>query len=70
MGWYSSILDVGSFRGADCDTDHYLMVANIRERLLVSKQAASTFDAERLYVKHLSVLEVRKKNKIKIPDRF
>jgi hypothetical protein len=46
------------------------MVANIRERLLVSKQAASTFDAERLYVKHLSVLEVRKKNKIKIPDRF
>jgi hypothetical protein len=34
---HSSILDVQSFRGADCDTDHYLVVAKIRERLAVSK---------------------------------
>jgi hypothetical protein len=31
--WHSSILDVRSFRAADCDTDHYLVVANVRERL-------------------------------------
>jgi hypothetical protein len=37
---HSSILDVRSFRGADCDTDRYLVVAKVRERLAVSKRAA------------------------------
>jgi len=34
----SSIPDVPSFKGVDCDTDHCLVIANVRERLLVSKQ--------------------------------
>ena len=38
--WHSTILNVRSFRGADCDTDHYLVVAKVRERLVVSKQVA------------------------------
>jgi hypothetical protein len=37
--WHSRILDVWSFREADCDTDHYLVVTDIRERLTVSKTA-------------------------------
>ena len=44
--WHSSVLDVRSFRGSDCDTDHYLVVAKVRERLAVSKQAAQMFDGE------------------------
>jgi hypothetical protein len=34
---HSSILDVQSFREADCDTDHYLMVARVRERFNLRK---------------------------------
>jgi hypothetical protein len=46
--WHSSILDVQSFRGADSDADHYLVVAKVRERLAASKQAAQKLDVERL----------------------
>jgi endonuclease/exonuclease/phosphatase family metal-dependent hydrolase len=34
----SNVLDVPSFRAADCDSDHYLVVAKVRERLAVNKQ--------------------------------
>jgi hypothetical protein len=40
--WHSSILDFRSFRGADCDTDHYPVVAKVRERLAVNKQVNRT----------------------------
>ena len=45
--WHLSILDVRSLKGADCDTDHCLVVGKVRERLAVSKQAAQKFDVER-----------------------
>ena len=68
--WHSSALDVRSFRGADCDTDHYLVVAKVRERLAVSKQAAQRFDGERFNHRKLNELEVRKQYQIEITNRF
>jgi len=41
------MLNVHSFRGAGCDTDHYLVVAKVRERLAVNEQAAQKFDEDR-----------------------
>jgi hypothetical protein len=46
MRWQSSILDVRSFRRADCDTGHCLVVAKVRKKLAVPKQAARKFDGE------------------------
>jgi hypothetical protein len=35
---YSSVLDVQSSRAVDCDTDHYLVVAKVREGLAANSK--------------------------------
>jgi hypothetical protein len=44
---HSSVLDVRSFRAADCVTDHYLLVAKVRERQAVNIQGSHKFQMER-----------------------
>ena len=66
----SSILDVRSFREANFDTHHYLLVAKLRERLAVNKKAAQKFDGERFNLRKLNELEVKKKYQIEITNRF
>jgi len=46
------------------------VVANVRERLAVSKQAQQKFDMGRFNLRKLNALEVRKQYQIKISNRF
>ena len=52
--WLSRILDVQSCRGANCDTDHSLVVASVMERLAVIKKAAQNSDRVRFNLRKLN----------------
>jgi hypothetical protein len=67
---HSSILDVRSFRGADCDTGHYLVVAKVRERLAVSKRAAHKIGTEIFNVKKINEVVVKEQYQVSIINKF
>jgi len=46
--------------GADCSTDHSLVLTKIRDRLVACKKTALKFNVERLNLRKLSGLELRK----------
>ena len=46
------------------------MVAQVRERLTVNKQAAKKFEEERFNLRKLYELEIKKQYQIKIANRF
>jgi hypothetical protein len=45
------------------------VVAKVRERLALSKQAAQTLDGERFQLKNLNKMEVRTQHEIEISNR-
>jgi hypothetical protein len=67
---HSNVLDVRLFRAADCDSDHYLVVAKVRERLAVNKQTSHRSDMERFNLKKLNEVEGKEKFRVEVSKRF
>jgi hypothetical protein len=67
---YSSVLNVQTFRAADCDTDHYLVVAKVRERLAMNKQRSHRFHMDRFNLKKLNEVEGKEQFRVEVSNRF
>jgi hypothetical protein len=61
---HSNVLDVRSYRAADCDTDRYLVVEKVWERLAMNKQRSHRFHMQRFSLKKLN--EVVGKEKFRV----
>jgi hypothetical protein len=67
---YLNLLDVQSFRAADCDSDHYLVVAKVRERVAVNKQRSQRFNTKRFNLKELNNVEGKEQFRVEVSNRF
>ena len=59
-----------TLRGADCDTDYYLVVATMRERLSLKKGIKQLLVADRYNLNKLVDRETRKECQIDVTNRF
>jgi hypothetical protein len=67
---HSNILDVRSYRVADCDIDHYLVGAKVRERLAVNKQISHRFHVGRFNLNKLNEVEDKEQYRVEVSNRF
>jgi hypothetical protein len=62
--------DVRFLCGDNCDTDHYLEVTKLRERLPGSKQRNSNFNMQRFYLRKMNNTGINKQCKVEFSSRF
>jgi hypothetical protein len=55
---------------ADCDTDHYLVVAKVTERLALNKQRSQRFHMERFNLKNLNEAESKERFRVEVSNTF
>jgi hypothetical protein len=67
---HANVLDVRSFWAADCDPDHCLMVAKVKERLAVNKQRLHRFHMESFNLKKLNEVENEEQYLTEVSNRF
>jgi CTP-dependent riboflavin kinase len=61
---------IQSLKGRDCDTDHHLVVAKVRERLAVSKQTTHRVHMKSLNLKKLNEVDGKEQYHVEISNRF
>jgi hypothetical protein len=59
-----------SFRAADCDTDRYLVVPKVMQRLAVNKQTSQRFHVERFNLNEVNEVQGKEKYCIEVSSRF
>jgi hypothetical protein len=67
---HSNVLDVRLLREADCNCDHYLVMAKFRERLAVNKQRSYRFHMDRFNLKKLNEVEGKEQFCVEVSNRF
>jgi hypothetical protein len=65
-----NVLDVRSFRAADCVCGRYLVVAKVWETLAVNKQRSHRFHMERFNLKKLNKVEGKEQFCVEVSNRF
>jgi hypothetical protein len=66
----STVLDVHSSRAADCDTDHYMVVVKVRERLAVNNQRSHQFHMQRFNLNILNEVEDKEMYHVEVLNRL
>jgi hypothetical protein len=67
---HSNVLDVRSFRAADYDTDHYLVLVKVKERLTMNKERSHTFHIEGFSLKKLNEAKGKVRYEFEVSNRF
>ncbi|KAJ4442895.1 hypothetical protein ANN_04488 [Periplaneta americana] len=65
---HTSIVDIRTFRGADCNSDHYLVIGELRERLSVAKRVEQQVNITKFNILKLKDEEAKQNYQVEISN--